>query len=337
MKLLVTGGAGFIGSNFIRYWLKKYPKDYIINLDTLTYAGNLSNLVDISGSPQYKFIKGNICDVKLVGRIMEGIDTVVNFAAESHVDRSITSPALFIKTNIIGTEVLLSKSKECHVKRFHHISTDEVYGDLELSDKRKFSENSPYKPNSPYAASKASADHLVNAYYVTYGLPVTITNCSNNYGPFQHPEKLIPLSITNLLEGQKVPVYGDGLYIRDWLYVEDHCRAIDKVLKNGTVGDTYCVGGLTAGICNLDIVRKILKLLGKDERSIVFVKDRPGHDRKYAVDWSKIKKNLDWQPEHDFDSWLVKTVDWYKKNTAWWQKLKSAKFKKYYQKQYNDL
>jgi len=265
MKILVTGGAGFIGSNFIIYWLKKYPKDIVINLDKLTYAGNLENLKEIDNLPNYKFIKGDIIDRKLVAEVMPDIDIVCHFAAESHVDRSILSPVAFIETNIVGTQVLLEAALKFRIKYFHHISTDEVFGSLKLDDKNKFSERTPYNPRSPYAASKAASDHLVRAYHTTFGLPITITNCSNNFGPFQHPEKLIPLTITNVLEGRKVPVYGDGLYVRDWLYVEDHCRAIDLVLKEGEIGETYCVGGLTEDISNLEVVEKILKILGKGQ------------------------------------------------------------------------
>ncbi|MBI3955495.1 dTDP-glucose 4,6-dehydratase [Candidatus Gottesmanbacteria bacterium] len=338
MKLLITGGAGFIGSNFIMYWLKKYPEDIIINLDKLTYAGNLDNLITVSQNSNYRLVKGDICDKKIVDQILkDGIDIVVNFAAESHVDRSLSHSSEFIQTNIVGTHVLLESVLHYKVKRFHHISTDEVFGSLALDDAAKFSENSSYHPNSPYSASKAAADHLVGSYYSSYNLPMTITNCSNNYGPYQHPEKLIPLCITNILEGKKVPVYGDGKNIRDWLFVEDHCLAIDLVIKNGKIGQTYCIGGMTKDISNLEIVRKIIQILKVDEEVIQYVVDRPGHDRKYAVDWTKIKSNLGWQPVKDFDEWLEFTVDWYLKNTSWWKKLKGEEFQKYYQSQYSDL
>lgn len=322
MKLLVTGGAGFIGSNFILYWLKTHPNDEIINFDKLTYAGNLENLAGVKKNPHYSFIKGDICDPKAVAGAMSGVDMVVHFAAESHVDRSILEPAPFIMTNIIGTYVLLEQALKANLKRFHHISTDEVFGSLELDDPSKFNERTPYNPKSPYSASKASSDHLVKAYCHTFGLPVTVTNCSNNFGPYQFPEKLIPLAITNILEGKKVPVYGDGLYVRDWLYVEDHCRAIEAVLDKGKIGETYCVGGLTKDINNLTVIHKILKIMGKDDSLIEFVKDRPGHDRRYAIDWTKIKQELGWEPLHDFDTWLSKTIDWYRENTAWWQRVK---------------
>ncbi len=268
---------------------------------------------------------------------MEGVDIVVHFAAESHVDRSIMEPGTFVKTNVLGTQVLLDVAKEKKVKRFHHVSTDEVFGTLPLDNESRFSEHTPYDPHSPYSASKAGSDHLVRAYFDTYGLPVTITNCSNNFGPFQFPEKIIPLAITNILEGKKIPIYGDGMYVRDWLYVEDHCRAIELVLEKGTVGETYCIGGLRnneSDISNLDVAKKILRLLGKDESSLEFVKDRPGHDRRYAIDWSKIKNELGWEPLHDFDSWLEKTVGWYKENENWWKDVKTGAYQEYYTKQY---
>ena len=331
MKILITGGAGFIGANFILYWLKNHLQDEIINLDKLTYAGNLENLREVEDNPHYKFIKGDICDGKVVSRAMEGVDIVIHFAAESHVDRSIIEPAQFILTNVIGTQVLLENALSHKIKRFHHVSTDEVFGSLSLSDQSKFNERTPYNPRSPYSASKAASDHLVRAYFHTYGLPITITNCSNNFGPYQFPEKLIPLAITNILEGKKVPIYGDGLYVRDWLYVEDHCRAIEAVLEGGKTGETYCVGGLTKDINNLNIVRKILKILNKDESFIEFVKDRPGHDRRYAIDWSKIREELGWHPLCDFDTWLGKTVEWYKENQDWWRAVKSGEYQKYYE------
>ena len=325
MKLLVTGGAGFIGSNFILYWLKKYPNDTIINLDKLTYAGNLENLRSVEKNPNYEFVRGDICDPKLVNSLTEKVDTIVHFAAESHVDRSIIDPAPFIKTNIEGTYVLLEAALRNKVKKFHHVSTDEVFGALELNSKEKFNDNTPYNPHSPYSASKACSVDLVRAYFDTYELPITISNCSNNFGPLQFPEKLIPLAITNLMEGKKVPVYGDGLYVRDWLYVEDHCKAIDLILQKGKVGETYLVGGLTEDISNIEIIKRILKIMGKDETQIEYVKDRPGHDRRYAVDWSRINQELGWKPEHNFDEYLRITVDWYKNNQEWWKKIKIDK------------
>lgn len=323
MKLLVTGGAGFIGSNFILYWLSNHTDDTIVNLDKLTYAGNLENLTSVLHHPHYSFVHGDICNSEIVAKSMQEVDVVVHFAAESHVDRSITDPTEFIKTNIEGTYILLESALKNKVKRFHHISTDEVFGSLSLGSTEKFNENTSYDPSSPYSASKASSDHLVNAYYRTYGLPVTISNCSNNFGPFQYPEKLIPLAVTNILEGKSVPVYGDGKNVRDWLYVEDHCRAIDLILQRGKIGDTYCVGGMTRDISNIEIVEKIIAHMGENKTRIEFVKDRLGHDKRYSVDWSKIHKELGWEPVHDFDSWLVKTIEWYKRNTKWWKKLKN--------------
>jgi dTDP-glucose 4,6-dehydratase len=334
MKILVTGGAGFIGSNFIIYWLNNHPEDSIINFDKLTYAGNLENLKSVQDNPNYKFVQGDICNQKVTEDVMRDIDTVVHFAAESHVDRSITDPGSFVKTNVLGTQVLLDAALKNNVKRFHHISTDEVFGSLNLTDKNIFNERTNYNPRSPYSASKAGSDHLVRAYYSTYGLPITISNCSNNFGPYQFPEKLIPLAITNLLENKKVPVYGDGLYVRDWLYVEDHCRAIDLILQKGKVGETYCIGGLTEDISNISILQKIIKLLGKAEDSLEYVKDRPGHDRRYALDWSKIKNELGWEPLNGFDEWLGKTVAWYQENEQWWKNVKNGEYKDYYQKQY---
>lgn len=334
MKLLVTGGAGFIGSNFVRYWLEHHPDDSVINFDALTYAGNLENLVDIAKNPRYSFIKGDITDAGSVEKAIEGVDTVVHFAAESHVDRSISAPAQFIKTNVLGTQVLLDAAMKHDGKRFHHISTDEVFGELPLDSTEKFNEHTPYNPSSPYAASKAASDHLVRAYSRTYGLPVTISNCSNNFGPYHFPEKFIPLAITNIIEHKKVPVYGDGLYVRDWLYVTDHCRAIDLIIRKGKIGESYCIGGMTNGISNIDVVKKILKILGKDESLIEFVKDRPGHDRRYAIDWSKIKRELGWKPQNDFDTWLEKTVEWFKNNKPWWRRVKSGEYQEYYKKQY---
>ncbi len=322
MKLLVTGGAGFIGSNFIRYWLNTHPEDSIINYDKLTYAGNLESVKDLEGNPNYRFVKGDICDRQAVDAVMKEIDTVVHFAAESHVDRSINDPGPFVKTNVEGTYVMLESARQNGMKRFHHISTDEVFGALPLDTQDKFNDNTKYDPRSPYSASKAGSDHLANAYHVTFGLPVTISNCSNNFGPFHFPEKLIPLAITNLLEGKKVPVYGDGLYVRDWLYVEDHCRAIDVILQKGKIGKTYLVGGLTEDIPNIEIVKRILNLMGKGEDMIEYVQDRPGHDRRYAVDWSTIKNELGWEPQHTFDEYLAATVKWYQDNQDWWKHIK---------------
>ncbi len=335
MKLLVTGGAGFIGSNFILYWLKKYPQDSIVNLDKLTYAGNPENLKSVEKNPNYTFVKGDICDAKLVDGLTKDIDIIVHFAAETHVDRSILDPYPFVKTNVEGTYTLLEAARRNKVSRFHHISTDEVFGHLPLNSAQKFTDKTSYDPRSPYSASKASSDHLVRAYHTTFGLPATISNCSNNFGPYQFPEKLFSLVITNLIEGKKVPVYGDGLYVRDWLYVEDHCEAIDLILKKGTIGKTYLVGGLTEDIPNIEIVKRILKLMDKGEEYIEYVKDRPGHDRRYAIDWTTIQKELGWTPRHNFDEALRETVEWYKTNKDWWKNIKSGSYKDYYKLQYN--
>lgn len=334
MKLFVTGGAGFIGANFIQYWLKAHPEDEVVNFDKLTYAGNLENLTSVEGQSNYHFVKGDITTPKDVEGALDGIDTIVHFAAESHVDRSIMEPSQFVVTNVLGTQVLLDQALKKKIKRFHHISTDEVFGSLALDDSNTFNERTNYDPRSPYAASKAGSDHLVRAYHTTFDLPITISNCSNNFGPYQFPEKFIPLAITNILEGKNVPVYGDGLYVRDWLYVEDHCKAIDRILQDGRIGETYCIGGLTEDINNLAVVKKILSLLDASEDRIEFVKDRPGHDRRYALDWSYIKKELGWEPQHSFDEWLTRTVDWYRKNESWWKHIKSGEYTAYYDKQY---
>ncbi len=321
-KLLVTGGAGFIGSNFIHFWLKNHPEDQVINFDKLTYAGNLENLRDIEQNTQYSFIKGDITDPTVVNQAMVGIDMVVHFAAETHVDRSILGPGVFLQTNVIGTQVLLDAALKNKVKRFHHISTDEVFGSLELNTATKFTEKTPYDPRSPYSASKAGSDHLVRAYGETYGLPFSITNCSNNYGEFMFPEKLFALAITNVIEGKNVPVYGDGLNVRDWLYVQDHCSAIEAVLLKGKPGETYTVGGLVKDVSNLDVVKMMLKLMGKPEDMIEYVKDRPGHDRRYAVDWTKINQELNWSPSVTLEQGLQRTIEWYQTHQEWWKPLK---------------
>lgn len=314
MKILVTGGAGFIGSCFIRYMLGKYPDYKIINLDALTYAGNLESLDDIKDNPNYSFVRGNICNFELVSMIMENVDAVINFAAESHVDRSITGPEIFVETNIKGTLTLLQCAKQSNVPRYIQISTDEVYGTL--GETGHFTEETPLAPNSPYSASKASADLLVRSYFETYKMPVIITRCSNNYGPYQYPEKLIPFFISLLLRGEKVPVYGDGLNVRDWLYVYDHCSAIDAVLHNGRVGEVYNIGGNNEK-SNLEITRLILNALDKGEDSIRFVDDRPGHDRRYAMCSDKIQNELGWHPSVTFEEGLNNTIDWYLHNQEW--------------------
>jgi len=333
MKLLVTGGAGFIGSNFTHYWLSHHPNDQIINLDKLTYAGNLENLTDIEDNPNYSFIKGDICDKTTVEKAFHGIDLIVHFAAESHVDRSILNPDDFVKTNVYGTYVLLEEARK-HNVRFHHVSTDEVFGSLQLGSDNKFNEKTPYYPSSPYSASKAGSDHLVRAYHRTYDLPVTISNCTNNYGPYHFPEKLIPLAITNIIENKKVPIYGEGNQVRDWLYVEDHCRGIELIIEKGKIGETYCLGGLTEDISNLEVVKKILKIMSKREDLIEYVKDRPGHDVRYAIDWSKANRELGYKPAYTFDEYLQKTIDWYINHKDWWQRVKSGAYQDYYNKQY---
>ncbi len=333
--LLVTGGAGFIGSNFIHYWLAKYPQDRIINLDVLTYAGNLNNLIDIENNDHYTFVQGDINNQALVDNIMPEVEIVVHFAAETHVDRSIHDPLLFLKTNVLGTQVLLDSAVKHNIKLFHHISTDEVFGSLPLDSNSLFSETTAYDPRSPYSASKAGSDHLVRAYGETYGLNYTISNCSNNYGPYQFPEKFFALAITNLLENKTIPIYGDGKYVRDWLFVDDHCRAIDLIINSGKKRATYLVGGLTEDISNLQIAQMIIKLMGKSDNMIEQITDRPGHDRRYAVDWTKLKTELGWQPQVSLEQGLQQTIAWYQENQSWWQELKaknSAWFKQQYHK-----
>lgn len=317
MKLLVTGGAGFIGSNFVRYWLGKYPTDQITVLDKLTYAGHQENLRGL----KLDFIKGDICDPAAVAKAMEGADVVIHFAAETHVDRSIIDPDIFIKTNIVGTEILCRAAVKAKIKRFHHISTDEVFGALSLTTNSKFKETTPYSPRSPYAVSKATSDFIVRMYYHTYQLPITITNTSNNFGPYQDPEKFIPRFITKAIDNQPLPLYGDGLYVRDWIHTEDHCRAIDLILAKGEIGETYLVGA-NSERSNLAVAKLVLKYLGKPESLITFVKDRPGHDRRYALDSRKIKKELGWKPQHRFEYWLKRVVKWYVDNQDWWRPMK---------------
>ena len=314
MKLLVTGGAGFIGSNFIHYWLKKYPDDKIINLDALTYAGNVDNLKNLPNKENYQFVLGNICDPQMVNEVMQEVDLVVHFAAESHVDNSIIDSTPFVRTNVLGMQVLLDAALKQGKKRFHHISTDEVFGSLGPNEP-PFNEHTPYDPRSPYSASKAGADHLVRAYWHTHNLPITISNCSNNYGPRQHREKLIPLFITNLLQNKPVPLYGTGQNIRDWLYVEDHCRAIDFIIKKGKIGETYLIGGKgnkEKEVTNLELAKKLINLLGKDASLIEYAEDRKGHDFRYAIDDSKLRSELGWQPQVNFEEGLNKTIEWHK-------------------------
>ncbi len=313
--ILVTGGAGFIGSNFIHYLFKKYPDVKIVNLDLLTYAGNLENLKDMAGKPNYRFVKGDIADARVVSEIVPGVDYIINFAAESHVDRSIEDPSVFIRTNVMGTQVLLDTVRRHGVGRYLQISTDEVYGSLGPTG--YFTEDTPLAPNSPYSASKAGADLLVMAYYKTYGLPVLITRCSNNYGPYQFPEKLIPFFIKRLLSNQTVPVYGDGLNVRDWLHVEDHCSAVDLVLQKGRIGEVYNIGGNNEKT-NIEITKFVLAGLNKPESMIEHVKDRLGHDRRYAVDSSKLQKELGWVPGFSFADGIRQTIAWYLENREWW-------------------
>ena len=335
---LVTGGAGFIGSNFVYYMLKNHTDKRIVCLDKLTYAGNLETLGEAMKSDRFRFVKGDITDRAAVYALFEEekIDAVINFAAESHVDRSIDEPEIFLKTNILGTQVLLDACRKNGNIRFHQVSTDEVYGDLPLDRPDLFfTESTPIHTSSPYSASKASADLLVTAYHRTYGSAVTISRCSNNYGPFHFPEKLIPLMITNALFDKPLPVYGDGANVRDWLYVEDHCKAIDMIVENGRIGEIYNIGGHNEKT-NLEVVTTVLKKLGKPESLIRFVKDRPGHDRRYAIDPTKIKNELGWYPETDFDSGIEKTVRWYLENREWWEKIKSGEYTEYYEKMYQN-
>jgi dTDP-glucose 4,6-dehydratase len=332
-RILVTGGAGFIGSNFVHFWVKKHPNDKVVVLDKLTYAGNLENLQAVKDN--IEFIQGDICDQAVVEKAFEGVSTVVHFAAETHVDRSVLGPMQFVQTNVVGTLVLLEAVKKFGIKRFHHVSTDEVYGSIDLDSKEKWTEESPYNPRSPYSASKAGSDHLVRAYFNTYNLPVTLSNCANNVGPYMYPEKFFPLAITNLLEGKNVPVYGQGKQVREWLYVEDHCSAIEKILERGKLGETYFVGPNDKEISNLEVIKLMLQVMGLPEQRIEFVKDRPGHDAKYALNTNKIKKELGWSPENNLEQTLEKTIEWYKQNQNWWKKIKeSAEYKAYYQKQY---
>ena len=336
MNILVTGGAGFIGSNFIFFWLREHPEDRVVCVDCLTYAGNLSTLAHVLDKPNFKFYRTNICDRKSVYEIFEAEhpEIVVNFAAESHVDRSIESPEVFLQTNIFGTQVLMDACRQYGIERFHQVSTDEVYGDLPLDRPDLFfTEKTPLHTSSQYSASKASADLLVGAYHRTYGLPVTISRCSNNYGPYQFPEKLIPLMIANALHNKPLPVYGTGKNIRDWLFVEDHCRAIELILRNGRPGEVYNVGGHNE-MRNLDIVRLICDTLGKPQSLITFVTDRKGHDKRYAIDPDKIHSELGWLPETSFSDGIQKTIEWYLQNRSWWQTIISGEYMHYYERMY---
>jgi dTDP-glucose 4,6-dehydratase len=331
MKVLVTGGAGFIGSNFIRHIRQEHPDWEITNLDKLTYAGNLENLEDIQDQPDYHFVKGDIADRKLVDKLLsQGVNVIVNFAAESHVDRSILDASPFIETNVKGTQVLLEGAKKHGIQRFIQVSTDEVYGSI---DSGRFTEESPLSPNSPYSASKTAADLLCRAYFKTHHLPAIVTRCTNNLGPYQFPEKLIPLAVTNALEDKPIPVYGDGLNIRDWIFVADHCRALDAVIQKGQPGEIYNIGGGNEKT-NLELIHKLLELLDKPRSLMQFVTDRPAHDRRYALDCAKITAELGWKPAYSFEKALSATVDWYLKNESWWRSIKSGEYSRYYRKMY---
>jgi len=332
VRLVVTGGAGFIGSNFVRFMLRRYDDLEVVNLDKLTYAGNLDNLRDVEDDARYTFVKGDICDAAVVRAALQGADAVVNFAAETHVDRSISGPQDFISTDVLGTHTLLEAVRELAIARYVQISTDEVYGSTETGS---FTEESDLAPSSPYSASKAGADLLVLAYHRTYGAPVLITRSSNNYGPWQYPEKIIPLFITNAIDDQALPVYGDGLNVRDWLYVDDNCAGIDAVLRKGALGEVYNIGGGNE-VRNLALTRQILELLGKSPELIRFVADRPGHDRRYSIDCGKLQA-LGWRPATPFETGLERTVSWYRDNPLWWRKIKSGEWREYYEQQYQEL
>ena len=338
MKIIVTGGAGFIGGNFVHLMVNKYPDYQIICLDALTYAGNMETLEPVMDKPNFKFVKGDIADRELVFRLFEEEkpDVVVNFAAESHVDRSITDPGIFLQTNVVGTGVLLDACREYGIQRYHQVSTDEVYGDLPLDRPDLFfTEETPLHTSSPYSASKASADLLVLAYHRTFKIPVTISRCSNNYGPYHFPEKLIPLMIANALNDKPLPVYGKGENVRDWLYVEDHCRAIDLIIHKGKVGEVYNIGGHNEKT-NLEVVKTVIRELGKSEDLIEYVTDRPGHDMRYAIDPTKIYNELGWLPETKFDDGIKKTIQWYLDNRPWWENIISGEYRNYYEKQYGN-
>ena len=322
MRVVITGGAGFIGTNLTHRWVRAHPDDSVTVLDALTYAGRRESLVDIENHRSFRFVRGDICDRSAVESTLEGADLVVHLAAESHNDRAVREPMPFVRTNVVGTATLLEACRKLDIPRFHHVSTDEVFGSLSLEDPTKFTEQTAYRPRGPYSASKASADHLVRAWHETYGLPVTISNCSNNFGPYQYPEKLIALAITRLLSGGRVPLYGDGLHVRDWIFVEDHCDALDLIAHRGALGRTYLV---SAGqeLPNVEVVRRILNHFGRGDDAIERVPDRPGHDRRYSLDASHLREELGWKPSYDFEQALTRTIEWYRANQAWWQPLLS--------------
>ena len=341
MKILVTGGAGFIGSNLVRLILEQ-TDHHVTNLDLLTYAGNLENLIDVESSPRYEFIHGDICDVSVVDRALSDVDVVLHLAAESHVDRSIESASPFVTTNVVGTQILLDRAMQRGVDRFVHVSTDEVYGSLPWADPddpqsgaERFTEETPLAPRSPYSASKAASDLFALAYHETHGFPVLVTRCSNNYGAYQFPEKLIPLMVTNAFQGEPLPVYGDGLYVRDWIHVDDHCRGILSAMERGVPGEVYNFGG-NAERTNLQVVQGILEAVGADPGLVVHVADRPGHDRRYAVDSSKSEASLDWSPSLDFERGLADTVAWYREHEEWWRRVRSGEYRQYYRRMYED-
>ncbi|OGL95874.1 dTDP-glucose 4,6-dehydratase [Candidatus Uhrbacteria bacterium RIFOXYB12_FULL_58_10] len=332
MKILVTGGCGFMGSNFIRFQLQNDPTVEIINLDKLTYAGNLANLADVADNPRYRFVRGDINDQALVDSLMPGVDAVVNYAAETHVDRSIMEPRAFLEANVMGVQTLLDAVRKHNVSRMVHISTDEVFGHVEEGET---DEDAPFRPRSPYSASKAAGDHLCHAHFVTYGTPVIVTHSVNYYGPYHFPEKLIPLFTLNLMDGKKVPVYGDGMQVREWIFTEDHCRAIDAILRRGTVGEVYNIG-TGERVPNIEITKKLIALTGRDESHIEYVKDRPGHDRRYALNSEKLRRELGWAPQVSFDEGLARTVEWFRQNQAWWEPIRTGEYLKYYDSWYRD-
>lgn len=335
MKLLITGGAGFIGANFIHYWLKEHSEDGIVNVDKLTYAGNLENLKDVEDNPRYKLIKADVCDFEAMREAMTGVDVVVNFAAESHNDRAVLDPGIFVRTNVLGTQILLEAARQAQVKRFHHVSTCEVFGDLALDDARAFKEDDPYQPRTPYNASKAGANHEVMAYFHTYGMPVTISHCCNNYGPYQFPEKLVPLFVTNAIEDKNLPLFKSSKNKREWIHVDDHARGVEAILQKGKIGEAYNIGtGVEKNIEEMTDI--ILQTLNKPQSLKTYVSDRLGHDRRYLLDTTKIKRELGWEPKIKFEDGLKQTIEWYKNNEEWWKRVKTGDYQKYYDEYYKN-